>query len=173
MPRRSNHALLTSRTRHVLLDTTGHVMILPSFFQTSVAFSEWYVDISKFSLLSLMFSAVFGQLGKKLRGWVTDCKTEVILKYRLSFKDGGDVNDVYRYLGCVYFTVWKTYNVGCMWAIYIGKILNLFLIQKICSRSFSVCFFNVALHVKSLSCFIFCCVLKPAAIKKKGRGQKW
>lgn len=66
MPRRSNHALLTSRTRHVLLDTTGHVMILPSFFQTSVAFSEWYVDIIKFSHLSHMFSAVLGQLGNKL-----------------------------------------------------------------------------------------------------------
>lgn len=149
MPRRSNHALLTSRTRHVLLDTTGHVMILPSFFQTSVALSEWYVDISKFSHLSLMFSAVLGQLGNKLWGWVTDGKTEVILKYFLlfHFQRWRRCERCISLFGrCFFFTVLNIYNVGCMWPIYIGKILNLFLIQKIsrllpkCSRSFSCAF---------------------------------
>lgn len=50
------------------------------------------MDISKFSHLSLMFSAVLGQLGNKKN-----------IFYCFTFKDGGDVNDVYRYLGGVFF----------------------------------------------------------------------
>lgn len=136
------------------------------------------MNISKFSHLSLMFSAVFGQLGNKLRGWVTDCKTEVILKYLLlfQFQRWWRCELCISLFGRCIFTVWKTYNVGCLWAIYIEKILSSSEKSRDSSQNFHdhfPCALLMSLcHVKSLWRFIFCCVLKPEAIKKKGRRQK-